>query len=384
MQITDDMLPDEALVARMEDVADALDSLSELVARRKHLPTGINGIAALAVQAREIATAMDEAARSDDPVESEIYRGRRQFDGFITFSGVWFYPLAPRSEDVRHADIVQGLLHTCRYNGQLPRHLSVAEHSIKVAAITEHLLDEEARRGNFSRDAIPVACLHALLHDAHEAFTGDVIGPIKGAVMTAFGVPWKRVESAVQDAILTAYKIPALTAEGYAAIESADKWMLYCESIVLAPNSDYGFEPPPAGVDVIGRVKKDAPDHARLRNLFDAELRRLVKLAGGVIPEGAPLPVTAPLDEEPTETRISAAERLAKAIGDVVPGARLNDPPPPEKQEQYLPNLTRGPRDSDIKPGEWSNAIRSADVRVPQELMNEPEFRGEDSGDGGA
>ena len=381
MNITDDMLPDESLVARMESIADALESLTEIARRRKHLPEGVSDLAA---RAREIARAMDEAAHSDDPVESELYRGRRHSDGFITFSGVWFYPLHPRAEDVRHEDIVQGLLNTCRYNGQLPRHLSVAEHSIKVAAITEHLLTELADAGNLSRDTIPVACLHALLHDAHEALSGlgDVLGTVKGAVLTAFGVPWSRVESEIQEAITTAYDLPPLTEEAYAAIKQADIWMRYCETIVLLPGNDYGFDAPPPDVDAIGRVKKiDQRD--LVRSLFDSELRRLTKLVGGTLPESGVRALPAPVTET-TQSRSSAAEALAEAIGDVVPGARPNDPPPPEKQEQFMPSFSREGRADDISQGEWASAVRSSEVQVPDKLMQEPEFRDDPNGESGA
>ena len=379
--ITDDMLPDEALVSRAEHIADSLEALALIVGSRRHLPQDVGDLAA---RAREVAQLLDEAARADDPVESELYRGRRRDDGFLTYSGVWFYPLNPRVEDVRHVDIVQGLLHTCRYNGQLPRLLSVAEHSIKVAAITEHLLTLEAAAGgisgNLSRDTIPVACLHALLHDAHEAFLGDLIGPIKGSVGTTFGVPWTRVEDAVQQSILTAYSLPPLSAEAHSVIAQADKWMRYCECIVLVPDHPYGFDVPPSDVDRIGRVKQTAPDPAKVRELFDGEIRRLVKLCGGTIPEGAPsTPV--PALRVP---RVSAAEKLAEVVGDMVPGARTNPPPPPEKQAHVTPNLSRPQRSDDITQGQWSTAIRSAEVRVPSELMQEPEFRRESGDDGGA
>jgi len=52
----------------------------------------------------------------------------------------------------------------CRYAGRIPDFFSVAEHSVILANL-------------FQDDKIMAQ--YALLHDAHEAFTGDIIYPIK-------------------------------------------------------------------------------------------------------------------------------------------------------------------------------------------------------------
>jgi len=76
---------------------------------------------------------------------------------------------APDIREIAHA-----LAQINRFTGHCKRPYSVAEHSILVADIA-------AREG-----ASTSAQLAALLHDAHEAYTGDVSSPAKWAVGTAW------------------------------------------------------------------------------------------------------------------------------------------------------------------------------------------------------
>lgn len=59
----------------------------------------------------------------------------RRGDWMQTFSGIQFYPLDPRVEDVRIEDIARALAMQCRYNGHVTRFYSVAEHSVRVAML---------------------------------------------------------------------------------------------------------------------------------------------------------------------------------------------------------------------------------------------------------
>jgi len=64
-------------------------------------------------------------------------------------------------------DVATSLSKICRFNGHLPSHYSVAEHSIWVA--------------NWLRDqgCSPQVVLTGLLHDACEAYVGDMMRPLK-------------------------------------------------------------------------------------------------------------------------------------------------------------------------------------------------------------
>jgi len=90
----------------------------------------------------------------------------------ITSTGVIFDLINPDMNDVHIEDIAHGLAYTCRWNGHTKTYYSVAEHSIKVYGM---VADRCRQRGNFSRQG----ALAALLHDAEEAYWGDIIRPIK-------------------------------------------------------------------------------------------------------------------------------------------------------------------------------------------------------------
>ncbi len=79
-----------------------------------------------------------------------------------TFSRTMFYPLDPHPEDVHIVDIAHALANICRFGGHAKRFYSVAQHSVLVSRIVQ-----------------PEDALHGLMHDAAEAYVGDVVRPIK-------------------------------------------------------------------------------------------------------------------------------------------------------------------------------------------------------------
>ncbi len=79
-----------------------------------------------------------------------------------TYLGNRFYPLEPRIVDVAIEDIAHGLAYQCRFNGQTNAFYSVAQHSLIVASLVP--------------DELKFA---ALLHDAAEAYLGDMVKPLK-------------------------------------------------------------------------------------------------------------------------------------------------------------------------------------------------------------
>jgi hypothetical protein len=80
----------------------------------------------------------------------------------LTHTGRQFWPLSPRAEDLDLVDIAHALSLQCRYNGHTSRFYSVAEHCVLVS---QSVPEEFAAWG--------------LLHDAAEAYIGDLIRPIK-------------------------------------------------------------------------------------------------------------------------------------------------------------------------------------------------------------
>ncbi len=86
-------------------------------------------------------------------------------DWMQTFTGRAFYPLDPRVEDIDPVDIAHALSLLCRYGGHSRTFYSVAEHCV--------LMSHAVAPGN---------ALWALLHDATEAYMGDLIRPLKRAM----------------------------------------------------------------------------------------------------------------------------------------------------------------------------------------------------------
>jgi hypothetical protein len=105
-------------------------------------------------------------------------------------SGRYFDLRAPKAEDVTINDIAGALSKICRFGGQTPRFYSVAEHCCHCydAAVADGLSYEIAKL--------------ALLHDAAEAFVGDIVKPLKNML-----VEFAWIESGVQSAIEQAFLI---------------------------------------------------------------------------------------------------------------------------------------------------------------------------------
>ncbi len=85
----------------------------------------------------------------------------------ITYSGRYVSLLRPESETIFLTDIARALSQLCRFGGHSPRFYSVAEHSVLAywMAINEGENEE-------TQAAV-------LLHDAAEAYIGDVVRPLK-------------------------------------------------------------------------------------------------------------------------------------------------------------------------------------------------------------
>jgi 5'-deoxynucleotidase YfbR-like HD superfamily hydrolase len=94
-------------------------------------------------------------------------------------SGKLFDFLDPHGSDFGIDDIAHGLAHVCRYAGQCRAFYSVAEHSMLVA------------------DTVSEFAYEALLHDAAEAFIGDVTRPFKQLLPD-----YKRIEATIEDAMI--------------------------------------------------------------------------------------------------------------------------------------------------------------------------------------
>lgn len=129
-----------------------------------------------------------------------------------TVSGNRFYPLEPRIDRVCIEDIAHGLAYQCRFNGQTGEFYSVAQHSLLVSS----LVPTDLR-------------LAALLHDAAEAYLGDMVKPLK-VLLPAFAA----IEDQVGAIIAAAFQVDF---SDYAPIKRADLIALATEKRDLMPRS---------------------------------------------------------------------------------------------------------------------------------------------------
>ena len=93
---------------------------------------------------------------------------KREGDWCQTYTGVHFYPLDPRQEDINIQDISHALSMQCRFNGHCSKFYSVAEHCVYV-------YKELKRRFPLDYNLQ----LWGLLHDLAEAYLPDIPRPIK-------------------------------------------------------------------------------------------------------------------------------------------------------------------------------------------------------------
>jgi hypothetical protein len=131
--------------------------------------------------------------------------------------------LDPSPLDIEIEDIALGLSRVARWNGQTSGNhgFSVAQHSLVVLTFLDQAIKRPSRELR----------LAALLHDASEFVTADLITPFK----TVIGDAYKVIEHRVQRAVHLRFGLPAdVDEEWHAAIKLADRQSAFLEAIELA------------------------------------------------------------------------------------------------------------------------------------------------------
>lgn len=126
-------------------------------------------------------TALDDNLYNDDAGKMTTFSGRR------------VNPLTMTADDVAIVDIAHSLSRQCRFNGHVAGFYTVARHSLWVSELLEY---------NGESDVTQLA---GLLHDAAEAYLGDMIRPLKHG---ALGDGYRVVEGRLEAEIAKRYGLP--------------------------------------------------------------------------------------------------------------------------------------------------------------------------------
>ena len=135
-----------------------------------------------------------------------------------TWGGQPFDFINPQPTSIFIEDIAHALSLQCRFNGHCDKFYSVAEHSIEVCRLVE------------SRGYSLVVIMTALLHDAAEAYIGDIVSPLKKRLPDYREIE-RGIEKAVADKFSIQYPFPK-------EVHKADKDILELEFASLKPFSE--------------------------------------------------------------------------------------------------------------------------------------------------
>ncbi len=153
-----------------------------------------------------------------------------------TYTGRRFDLANPDPSDVCIKDIAHHLSQLARFNGAPEKMFSVAQHSVGVADLV----------WGWTRNRKLAAA--ALMHDGHEAYTGDTIRPVKlllQVMSPAIDVPAiKEIEDKIQIAIEFQFNLNP-SPEWRQVIKKADDRMLQVEAWNFIPSHGAWWENPP-------------------------------------------------------------------------------------------------------------------------------------------
>ena len=136
-----------------------------------------------------------------------------------TVSGRWVNPFDPDPEQLDPGDIARALANQCRFGGHSRAFYSVAQHSVIVSRLVEE-------RGGDAEDVFA-----ALMHDASEAYLGDMPHPLKHR--SPLGAAFKEAEEHLEAAIRERFRIRAHVPE----IKRADRALLATERRAFSAES---------------------------------------------------------------------------------------------------------------------------------------------------
>lgn len=158
----------------------------------------------------------------DEAAQRSAAGVKRHGAGQRTASGITFYPLDPRPEEILIEDIAHHLARICRWGGAVRSFYSVAEHSVLLS-------------WHFEERGEPDMAKWALLHDAAEAYLGDVVRPLK-PYFTEFGRFEAHLEKMIWQRFGLEGELPAAVKAADTAILGDERDRLFATASDLALN----------------------------------------------------------------------------------------------------------------------------------------------------
>jgi len=145
-----------------------------------------------------------------------------------TYTGKALHFHNPIKKEICIEDIAHALSRICRFNGHTQDHYSVAQHSVYVSRLVPS--DDK---------------LAALLHDATEAYIGDMVSPLKKLIPD-----FSTYEDRLWSVIAGKYGIPKVMP---ASVKKADLTMLSveCRDLMHGNPLEWGIEPAPDSIPPI-------------------------------------------------------------------------------------------------------------------------------------
>jgi hypothetical protein len=172
-----------------------------------------------------------------------------------TVSGKLINVTNPSPDDIVLQDIAWALSRIPRFAGHTITETvyNVAQHSVYVAKLASELLksSEDFNLDQSTWDSVLNICsvgdtnqflLKALLHDAHEAYTGDIPSPIKK--IPELRETFKLIESKLDHAILSGLSLSEVTEDEKIVIKYCDKLAQAIEGYQFMPSRGLNWNLP--------------------------------------------------------------------------------------------------------------------------------------------
>lgn len=190
---------------------------------------------------------------------------RRRGDWMQTFTGHKFWPHDPRPGDFVLDDIAVPLSRIARFGGHTSKPVNVASHCLAVLTLARQ-----------SGDFTPSEQLALLMHDAAEAYIGDMVRPLKASMRE-----FRMTEQRILVALATQFKFGDVLLDGrwYTRLRHLDDTALAWEARDYMGDPEWGLAlPTPPRAD-FPRLKK--------QRAADAFAREVVSLTTAIETGGA-------------------------------------------------------------------------------------------------